>query len=353
MDPTPGLTSLEARVEDVTATATCAVESPEYIVGGEVEFSFAATDGTRVVATSQVAGAQAEVTGVKLEGGKRYTVVARCAATNGATVESNSVTIEVAAQPTEAWLELPAIPESAAYPNAREVKVDYGGERNYTHYYDSATYTSLWVAYPLESRHMGNIARPTSWAYNPHVDESAQVNLCTHSYNDSYARGHLIPNASRNGIEGMQLQTFYVTNSVPQIQNSFNNGVWSTLEGALQSIATTERIYIVTGVAFNKVGETKGVTYTTAKDDTKKVPVPNYFYKVVLRATTDSNGTVTRATTVGVWFEHKTYSDSFTNYTVSVDQVEEWTGFDFFENLPDSVETTAELNSSWDTFTAF
>lgn len=353
MDPTPGLTSLEARVEDVTAAAACAVESPEYIVGGEVEFSFAATDGTTVVATSQVAGAYAEVTGVKLAGGKRYTVVARCAATNGATVESNSATIEVAAQPTEAWLELPAIPESAAHTYAQEVKVACDGERNYTHYYDSATYTSLWVAYPLESRHMGDNARPSSWAYNPYIDVSAQVNLCSHSYNDDYSRGHLIPNASRDGIEGMQRQTFYVTNSVPQIQNSFNSGVWSTLEGALQSIATTERIYIVTGVAFNKVGETKSVTYTTAKDDTKEIPVPNYFYKVVLRATTDSNGMVTRATTVGVWFEHKTYSDSYTNYTVSVDQVEEWTGFDFFENLPDSVETTAEQNSSWETFTAF
>ncbi|MBQ8367343.1 MAG: DNA/RNA non-specific endonuclease [Alistipes sp.] len=257
------------------------------------------------------------------------------------------------AQPSESWLELPAITNTEAHPNAQEVKIAYNGERNYTHYYDSDTFTSLWVAYPLESRHMGDLTRPSSWYWNTEISTDIQVDLRSNSYNDSYARGHLIPNASRDGIAGMQRQTFYVTNSVPQIQNSFNSGVWSTLEGALQSIATTERIYIVTGVAFNKVGETKSVTYTTAKDDTKEIPVPNYFYKVVLRATTDSNGTVTRATTVGVWFEHKTYSDSYTNYTVSVDQVEAWTGFDFFENLPDSVETTAEQNSSWETFTAF
>lgn len=151
----------------------------------------------------------------------------------------------------------------------------------------------------------------------------------------------------------MQLQTFYVTNSVPQIQDNFNGGIWNQLEQALQSIAESERIYIVTGVVFNKEGENKTIKYTTAKDDTKKVPVPNYFYKVVLKVTTNSSGTVTDASTIGFWFEHKTYSDSYTNYAVSVDQIEEWTGFNFFCNLPDAIESAAEVNSSWNTFSSF
>jgi hypothetical protein len=33
-----------------------------------------------------------------------------------------------------------------------------------------------------------------------------------------------------------------------------------------------------------------------------------------------------------------------------VDQIEAWTGFDFFVNLPDAIETAAEQNSSWDSF---
>ena len=148
----------------------------------------------------------------------------------------------------------------------------------------------------------------------------------------------------------MQLQTFYVTNSVPQIQDSFNGGIWNSLESALQSRAKSETVYIVTGVAFEKVGESRSIIYTSAKDDTKSVPVPNYFYKVALTVTTNSSGTVTSASAVGFWFEHKTYSDSYTNYAVSVDQIEQWTGFDFFANLPDSVEVTAEKNASWSNF---
>ena len=151
----------------------------------------------------------------------------------------------------------------------------------------------------------------------------------------------------------MQLQTFYVTNSVPQIQDNFNGGIWQKLEAALQAIGEREKIYIVTGVAFNKVGETKSIKYAKAKDDTKNIPVPNYFYKVAMKVTTNSSGAVTDACTIGFWFEHKTYTDSYTNYTTTVDQIEAWTGFDFFANLPDNVETTAEGNSTWSTFSAF
>ena len=255
--------------------------------------------------------------------------------------------------PTESWLELPGADNGKLYPNAVELKVKSGSERNYTAYYDKSTYTSMWVAYPLESKHMGSLSRPDDWSFNPLLEEKYQVDLCSASYTDypPYARGHLIPNASRNGIKEMQLQTFYVTNSVPQIQDNFNSGMWSSLEGALQSKAKSETLYIVTGVAFNKVGETKTISYTTAKNDTKKVPIPNYFYKVVLKVKSSSNGTVTSASTIGFWFENKAYSGStYSNYTVSVDQIEQWTGFDFFANLPDSVEATAERNTSWSNF---
>lgn len=235
------------------------------------------------------------------------------------------------------------------YPNATEVKVSANGERNYTHYYDTDTYTSLWVAYPLESKHMGSYSRPDTWSFNPQIDVKYQVDLRNRSYTDSdvHVRGHLIPNASRNGNKTMQEQTFYVTNSVPQVHTNFNSGIWQTLEAAIQSKAKSQKLYIVTGVAFNKVGETKTIKYTTAKDDTKQVPIPNYFYKVVLLPTVNSTGAVTSAKCVGFWFENKAYSGStYSTYSVSVDQIEEWTGFDFFPNLPDSIEAAAEASTT-------
>ena len=254
----------------------------------------------------------------------------------------------------KSWQELPGAVSGSSY----LVNTYYDGSasdanRNYTHCYDKATYTSLWTAYHLNSSHMGSLSRPGSWSFSPSISQSLQVDLTGSSYSSTYSRGHMIPNASRNGIKNMQLQTFYVTNSVPQIQDKFNGGIWAALEGALQSIGKSEEIYIVTGVCFNKAGENKTVKYTTAKDDSKSVPVPNYFYKVVLKVG-KSGSTVTSASAIGFWFEHKEYSNStYSNYAVSVDQIEQWTGFDFFVNLPDGVETVAEQNGSWTTFSNF
>ncbi len=230
-----------------------------------------------------------------------------------------------------------------------------GSDRNYTHLYDKSMMTSLWTAYPLNSGHMGSFDRPNHWYYNPSIDQSYQADLTDHSYSGSvYSRGHMIPNGSRNGNSVMQKQTFYVTNSVPQRQNKFNGSIWNSLEQALQSQAADEEIYIVTGVAFNKVGENRTISYVSPADaPDQNCPIPNYFYKVVLKVK-ESGNTVTSASAIAFWFVHQDYTDSqYEKYAMSVDQIEEWTGFDFFVNLPDSIEKAAEKNTSWDTFKGF
>ena len=249
------------------------------------------------------------------------------------------------------WLELPSGLKGSQY----VVNTYYSGERNYTHLYDTSMMTSLWTAYPLNSSHMGSLSRP-SWDYSPSIPQSYQADLTSGTYSGStYRRGHMCPNGSRNGNETMQKQTFYVTNQVPQIQNNFNSGIWSNLENAVQSLAKSEEIYVVTGVAFHRVGESKTVNYVSPADNSsQKCPIPNYFYKLVLRVKY-SGSTVTDARAIGFWMEHKAYTgDSYVNYTVSVDQIEQWTGFDFFVNLPDLIESSAESATlSWSDFTAW
>ena len=40
------------------------------------------------------------------------------------------------------------------------------------------------------------------------------------------------------------------------------------------------------------------------------------------------------ASTIGFWFVHQDYTGTdYTSYAVSVDQIEQWTGMDFFVNL--------------------
>ena len=242
--------------------------------------------------------------------------------------------------------------------------------------------SSLWVAYPLykaatEGSYNGDSG---DWRYFTSSDQynetgytipaEKQVNIISHSYgvnvgstthegyNDQsnlYARGHQIPNGDRKNYKSFNKQTYYAINSTPQIQNGFNSGPWNSLEESIRNaIPASDTLYIATGPAFQKIGEaTEAVTWITPQDDNKSCPVPNYYWKVVLKVKR-TGGKVTAAKAIGFWFKHDVYSNyTLTDFAVSVDQIEQWTGFDFFVNLPDSVETTAETNSSWSTFKNF
>lgn len=274
------------------------------------------------------------------------------------------------------WLELPA--NTLTADNYIYDEQIVGTERNYTMSYDTETYAAMWVAYPLYSATMNEKdntwTRPTNWSYNGHFSSGYQVNVRQHSYgvswtedygNELYARGHQIPNADRNnkGVSSdFQSQTFLVTNSTPQIQNRFNGSIWSNLEEGIRDVASgTDTLYVITGPVFQKVGETKTVKSITPRDDPEKsVPVPNYYWKALLKVKRTGQ-TVTEALGIGFWYEHKSYplNEAYdkSDYVVSIKDIEKWTGLDLFVNLPgDSstgIEKAAQENTSWSDFQSF
>ena len=275
---------------------------------------------------------------------------------------------------TLGWLELPSTP--TAQGTLYKGSFFSGGARNYTYFYDTAYYASMVVAYPLCTSHLGGQRYDGGWMFNESIPENQQVDVTYYSYRvnvgqtngdnyDSnqnyYARGHQIPDASRRAIYEMQSQTYYVTNSTPQIQDGFNDGMWSSLENAVRNFTySTDTVYVATGPVYRKVGGSESITYIHPQPDPgKSVALPNYYWKAVLKVKR-SGGTVTSASAIGFWFEHKVYLDNYgdkaTNYydyTVSVDKIEEWTGLDLFTNLPSSVAASAEANTNLDTFNAF
>ena len=154
----------------------------------------------------------------------------------------------------------------------------------------------------------------------------------------------------------MQKQTYYFTNSTPQLSN-FNQSIWNNLETAERGLVSSksDTIYVVTGPVYKTVGGSE--TVKTITHDKKSVPIANYYYKVILKVKRNSSGTVTSASAIGFWFPHSNdianddYASS--DYVKSVDTIESYTGFDFFVNLPSSVEASAEANTSWTKFKYF
>ena len=271
------------------------------------------------------------------------------------------------------YLELPTLPSASDIAannyqiyTLRATMNGIPNVRNYSALYYPDYYAQLWTAYPLHKSHMGTVKRPNSWYWNGEFSNSLQTNLCSSAYGvnvttsyyspNYYARGHQIPNADRNGIADMQRQTFYVTNSTPQIQNGFNGGMWQALEDALQSEAKSysDTLYIVTGPVYRKAGGSEVIKNITNTNDSKVIAVPNYYFKAVLKVKR-TDGVITSASAIGFWFEHRDYgtSRSYSSYTVSVSTLESYTGFNLFAALPPSVASSAEANTSWAAFQAF
>ena len=284
------------------------------------------------------------------------------------TIGSFTTTNNVPGVPT-GWLELPAVTGSEDY-----VGAFYGSggnteaNRNYSYNYSYTYYASLWTAYPLTKALKTGSASTSSWRYNPNIDQSKQVSITSNSYgtmygNNTYSRGHQCPNADRKSDKTMNLQTYYATNQTPQIQTNFNQGIWSSLEDAERALVTTDDavVYVVTGPAYTTPGGGETIHYLTGATgknaNPTQLPIPNYYWKAFLKVKWSGNQ-VTEASAIGFWFVHKTYSsDSYTNYAVSVDYIEQMTGFDLFTNLPGTqtsgIEQTAEANTSWTDFQNF
>ena len=266
----------------------------------------------------------------------------------------------------EGWLELPAQTGSEDYVGTFYGDGNFAGQRDYTYYYDYTMYASMWVAYPLCSAHIGS-GRSGNWALNTNIPSQYQIHVQGSSYESNYgakeySRGHQIPNADRNGNDTMQRHTFLVTNQTPQLQNGFNGGIWLDLESAVRTaVHDGDTVYVVTGAAFRKAGGSEDIKIIQPNNSiysasTIDIPVPNYYWKVLLKVKRNGDS-INNASAVGFWLPHddslRYNTSAYMDYAVSVDQIEQWTGFNFFANLPEALQDYCESKTDWDSFQVF
>lgn len=266
-----------------------------------------------------------------------------------------------AAPGTPDWLELPQGKGDMEGCHIVTHRAHMNGtlQRNYTLCYDQDLYAALWVAYPLCSAHTSK-GREETWGYDPQLSRDIQTNVRsgygvsvpTANYpKNFYARGHQIPNADRSAVPEMQAQTYFSTNMTPQIQHGFNGGIWAKLEEAVRSAVPQEdTLYVVTGAIFSQGDELSAVRTIVNKNDSKTLPVPESYWKALLKVERGSDGVV-EARTIGFLLPHEDLKGhSYAEFTVTVDDIEKLTGLDLFAGLPDSIETVSETASDWISF---
>ena len=225
------------------------------------------------------------------------------------------------------WMELPAMDDPELEYYSHSFEMNGKTYRNYTFGWSQKDRVAFWVAYPLCTLYTnGNVGRTNAWALDPLLGEDSAAPFG--GYAGSYARGHQIPSADRQCCYDANAQTFYGTNMTPQL-NEHNEGIWSSLESKVRSIANkSDTTYVVTGVIVSASSDTERDSYG------KSVTIPDAYFKALLRY----GG---KTSTLGEWnaaafyLEHRAYSENIgRQHSMSIDELENITGIDFFVNLP-------------------
>ena len=233
------------------------------------------------------------------------------------------------ADPTKAdWMELPAMNNSSYGYYAHHFSMKNQVYRNYSFAWSQQDLVSVWVAYPLCKTYTEkNVDRTDAWAYDPILGSELSAAPFSY-YAGDYARGHQLPSADRLCCKEANEQTFYGTNIIPQL-NEHNEGLWQNLENHIRTIANaSDTTYVVTG------GVVQGSNEITEDSDGKSITVPVAFFKAVLRYKKSDSANVWSA--AGFYTEHKNYGGQNSNLkavSMSIDELETKTGFDFFVNL--------------------
>ena len=111
-----------------------------------------------------------------------------------------------------------------------------------------------------------------------------------------------------------------------------------------QKLSDNDSIFVCKGGTIDKDDQIIGTTIGNHV-------VPKYFFMALLKK--DASGNMKM---LGFWAEHHDEdhsSDALKGYVVSIDDLEQKTGIDFFCNLPDNVEeqleskTAADIISAW------
>lgn len=343
---------------------TAAVEMFVNAEGTQAEAVLLPQDLTdKLKITLELNGQQREVTtniADKLEAGKKYICNLKINFSGG-----GQITLEPQAKYAR-WGETPLITDADLANKNLKYITHYSGEkytncawegteiRNYSMLYDTNLKMAYWVAYPLCHWYLdGDAGRTNAWGFDTSFDSSLQPKMKKGL--NGYDRGHQIPSGDRQRKSNdklMNRQTFFFTNMTPQVGQMMNQGIWQELESAVRDWSSaTDTLYVVTG-AMPTTPTDKNIKYT--KDNNgANIAVPKYYFKALARKVGGKFQTVAYKLDNRDYIKpdsSKPKPEADRNYKqglMSVNELEELTGFNFFCDLPGVTEEIENQKSPW------
>jgi endonuclease G len=278
----------------------------------------------------------------------RFKVLKLSGGTNRLNIDNISITSYATATPTPT----PSASEHLTMGNPSNAATDVNQPANYLmekpQYalsYHRHNGRANWVSWHLDSTWMGSAPRQDDFRNDTTLPAGWHQVQGTDYSGSGFDRGHYCPSADRTSTIAANSSTFLMTNMMPQSPDN-NQGPWADLEDYSRTLvnAGNELHIIMGGAGQGGTGSNGGVTMTIAGG---YVQVPAQTWKVILVQPQGTNDvarvtTSTRVIAVVMPNVQGIRSNTWQQYRVSVDEVEQLTGYDFFSNVPASIQAVVE-----------
>ena len=230
---------------------------------------------------------------------------------------------------------------------------------NFCMEYDWQKKASRWTAFRWDIDNVYDCHCGRVGDYAPDMDVPAAYRVGS-GYFRGYQRGHMLASEDRQCSREANTQTFLMSNMHPQYGrfNGYDNSgsyVWLNAEALVRGLYgawtpaynSTDTIYAVKGGTIDGSSNILGYTSNSSTDN---IIVPRYFYIALLYKTGRSQ-TQGGYKAIALWIPHRegdttSGKDIARRYAISIDELEEKTGIDFFCNLPDDIEKIVERSYS-------
>ena len=204
------------------------------------------------------------------------------------------------------------------YAPTGEVIVDEDFSLAYSEQHEQA----IWVAHELR----GELLRKREAERNNWFEEDSRVTSGSARHADyiksGYTRGHLAPAADFVHDQEAMDKSFFMSNISPQVYH-FNAGVWRELEENVRDWAKlNDRLLVVTGPVWDENPKRIGKN---------GVSVPKAFYKAIL----DPEEPEKKG--IAFLIPHEKTDKPLDRFAISIRQLEELTGIDFYMDLYERV----------------
>ncbi len=202
--------------------------------------------------------------------------------------------------------------------------------------YNAEQGTANWVSWQLNKSWLGEVERQDNFRPDDSLPEGWNKVSPNDYSNSGYDRGHLIPSADRTKTIEDNSATFLMTNIIPQTPDN-NRGPWAELEKySRQLVDEGQELYIIAGGVGKKRAIAKG-----------KVIPPSQVWKIIVALDRPGTGLQginpqTRVIAVSIPNNQGIKAKKWQSYRVSVDSLEQATGYDFLRAVDPKIQAVLE-----------